>query len=61
MRKDGTYMGDFETQAFCNMRHASFQVATDAIVTRDNPNAPVLEGFSPDHLFNETPWTVQNN
>ena len=29
MRKDGTYMGDLETQAFCNMRHASFQVAID--------------------------------
>ena len=34
MAKDGTYMGDLETRAFCNMRHVTLQVATDAIVMR---------------------------
>ena len=61
MGKDGTYMGDLETQAFCNMRHASFQVATDAIVSRDNPQPPVLVEFTPQHMLNEAPWIVRNN
>ena len=29
MQKDGTYMGDLEIQAFCNIRNVAFQVATD--------------------------------
>ena len=29
MLKDGTYMGDLEIQAFCNIRNVAFQVATD--------------------------------
>ena len=36
MEKDGTYMGDLEIQAFCNMRNVAFQVATDKVVHDDN-------------------------
>ena len=60
MAKDGTYMGDLETRAFCNMRHVTLQVATDAIVSSDNSQPPMLEGFSPYHLVDEFPYIIRN-
>ena len=58
MANDGTYMGDLEIQAFCNMCNVTVQVATDAILHDDNA-VGLSAAFSPYHIVGQQ--TIEPN
>ena len=51
MQKDGTYMGDLEIQAFCNIRNVAFQVATDKKVAAPSTGLGMM--FQPFHILDQ--------
>ena len=51
MQKDGTYMGDLEIQAFCNIRNVAFQVATDKNVAAPSTGLGMM--FHPYHFLDQ--------